>query len=281
MANINGGLSGAGQGAAAGSAFGPWGALAGGLIGGATGLMSDSPADIAKRAGRDYKNAVNTATNEYSAQANQILSPLANLANRADYTGDFDSYLSALRSSNPSQYNVTAGTLKAENPLDNVSSFLDPSLKYQKEQATKSVQESAAGQGGLFSGAAGQAISNETRKISETGWNDAYNKANAAAQRQNDLVSQQQALNLSAASQNLQNAQTGLSNLGTAYNTSVSPLQGLMDAQLGIAGTQYNTKTGVAGSTYQQNLAAANSQESPLSGLTSLVGTAGKLWGNK
>ena len=281
MANINGGLSGAGQGAAAGSAFGPWGALAGGAIGGVTGLMSDSPADIAKQAGRDYKNAINTATNEYSATANQILSPLANLANRSDYTVDFDSYLSALRSSNPSQYNIESAKLTAENPLDNVSKYLDPSLEYQMQQASKSVQESAGGQGGLFSGAAGQAISNATQKIAETGWNYAYNKANDAAKRQNDLIAQQQALNLSAAGQNLQNAQTGLSNLGTAYNTSVSPLQGLMDAQLGIAGTQYNAKTGAAGSTYQQNLAAANSQESPLSGLTSLVSTAGKLWGNK
>ena len=57
-----------------------------------------------------------------------------------------------------------------------VNDFLDPSIAYQQEQASKAIQSGAAASNSLLSGAAQKALSDRAQQIGEQGYADAYQR---------------------------------------------------------------------------------------------------------
>lgn len=224
MANLSGGLTGAANGAAAGSSFGPWGALIGGGIGGIAGLLQD---DGTGKAIGDYQTKMAQAANQYQSSQRGVLDPYADLYTPQGVKSSLDTYTSALSGTNPTQYAVeqSMGKQSAVDPLANWQDYLDPSLEYQQESARKNVEESAAGQGGLYSGAAAREIASDVADIASTGYNTAMANARQNAIDQNAVDTQNLQNAMSAGNYNVGLGQTRLGNLGAAYNTQ----QGLMD----------------------------------------------------
>lgn len=123
-----------------------------------------------------------------------------------------------------------------------VQDFMDPSLQFQQDQARRSIEQSAVGQGGLMSGATAKALQDRAQNIGQMGYQQAFqNMQGDRAQKyqmyQNRLnqvnqMNQQRLQNLA----NLAGRQTGLGQYGT----------------LGQAGAQQFATGGQAGALGQE-----------------------------
>ena len=143
------------------------------------------------------------------------------------------------------QYKTQAAQLQTGNVLGDVESYLDPSIAYQQEQAQKGVEASAAGRGGLFSGAAGQEIADKTRRMAEQDWGQAYDRANAAQQTANQTALQQQQAQQSAGQYNLGMDTSRLGAQEKAYSAMLEPMGAYSQALMDTAGTMYGSQTGL------------------------------------
>lgn len=220
-------LGGATTGAAAGSTFGPWGALAGGALGGLTGFLQDDPAALRREDIDEYKKQMGTAQDGYQTAQKDVLGQYGALYTPQGVKGSLDQYAGALETANPEQYAVSQnlGAQNAVNPLDTWQQFLDPSIKYQQESARKNVEESAAGQGGLYSGAAAREIASDVADVASTGYQTALQNDRQNAMDQNAVATQNLQNQMAAGNYNVGLGQTNIGNLGTSYGVQ----QGIMD----------------------------------------------------
>jgi hypothetical protein len=104
-------------------------------------------------------------------------------------TGQFvDSMTPYLNSGNnaniKNQQGMTAANFSGFDVLGDVNQYLDPSLNHQIETSTGQLQNAFGTRGSLFSGAAGNAISENARQQAEQGWGDAFARATGARQQQ-------------------------------------------------------------------------------------------------
>lgn len=182
---------------------------------------------------------------EYQGSINKALDPYNKLSDVEGAVNAQKAYVGGLQNLDTDQYKVGTAQLDTGNALGDVNSFLDPSIKYQQEAAQKAVESSQAGKGGLFSGAAGQSISNATQKIAEQGWSDAYDRANSAKAQSNALKAQQQQLGQSAGTYNLGLDTAGINAQGQAYNTLMEPISTVAQTQMDTAGTMYGSRSGM------------------------------------
>ena len=203
-------------------------------------LFGTSDTAISDAAGRQGKYDT-----EYQGNINTALTPYTEMADTGAAKGAMGAYVSGLQGLDTDQYKTTAATLDTGNALGDVGSFLDPSIKYQQEAAQKAVESSQAGKGGLFSGAAGQSISNATQKIAEQGWGDAYTRANQSQQQANQARLQQQQAAQSAGTYNLGMDTTGIEAQGQAYQTLMEPISTVAQTQMDTAGTMYGSRSGM------------------------------------
>lgn len=201
------------------------------------GTSGDAISDAAGRQGK-YDT-------EYEGKVNAALAPYSEMADTGAAKSAMGAYVGGLQGLDTDQYKTTAATLDTGNVLGDVGSFLDPSIKYQQEAAQKAVESSQAGKGGLFSGAAGQSISNATQKIAEQGWGGAYTRANQAQQQANQAKLQQQQAAQSAGTYNLGMDTTGINAQGQAYNTLMEPISTVAQTQMDTAGTMYGSRSGM------------------------------------
>ena len=114
--------------------------------------------------------------------------------------------------------------------------FLDPSMDFQIEEASKAVQASGANRGKLFSGATGKAISDRAQNIAETGYRDALQTAMADrgfqyGQFSDDINRDRDAIDFQANQQ-----QRLIDNLGNVSNIG-------MEAMIGQAGNLSTIKS--------------------------------------
>lgn len=191
----------------------------------------------------------------YEDKVTGALQPYDQLSDLQGATEAQKAYTSGLMNLDTDQYKTQAAQLNTGNALGDVNSFLDPSLGYQMENATKQVESSQAGKGGLFSGAAGQSISNATQKIAEQGWGDAYTRANQALQQSNQAKLQQQQAGQSAGTFNLGLDTTGLEAKGQAYNTLMDPINTRAQGMMDMAGTTYGSQSGMSQQQMQGQMA--------------------------
>lgn len=265
MANWNAGLQGAASGAAAGSAFGHLGAAIGGVGGGILGLMQNDPAAQRRRAVRDYQTASEQAANQYAGSQKNILGDYGSLWDLEGVQGAKQGYTSAL-GQDANQYGVDqwmgSGTYTPATAM--VSDYMDPSLDYQQQQVRKNIEESAAGQGGLYSGAAAREIASAVADQASQGWQQALQNAQNEQSRANQV-----------SSQNLQNAMAA-----GQYNV------GLQDTNLGRAGTQYGLErdlmdTELTGQADLNKMLYSNQMAQNQTALQSALGESGgeDIWG--
>ena len=211
------------------------------------GTADSAASDAAKRqAGidRTYTDAVTGALDPY----NQLSDVDAAKTTR-------DAYVGGLSGLNTDQYRTQAAQLNTGNALGDVDAFMDPSLNYQMENATKQVESSQAGKGGLFSGAAGKSIAGATQKIAEQGWGDAYSRANSALQQSNQAKLQQQQAGQSAGTYNLGLDTTGLQAKGQAYDTLMEPINTKAQGTMDMAGSLYGSQSGMSQQQMQGQMA--------------------------
>ena len=278
MANVSQALNQGAQGAVAGSSFGPVGAVAGGVLGTAMGLFGDDPAELARKAQERATKMQKLIDEGYTKEVAETMAPYKDLVDAGKIKESMGTYTDSLTSNNPLDFAVDAKdyTQVATNPLDNLNDFLDPSIKYQQDTARKQVEESAANKGGLFSGAAGQEISNVTGKIAEQGWGDAYNKSRGQVMDTNAVMGAN--FNQGVTGANLSGNLLGQrnANLGQAYETNRNPLDTLTNVNLGVSDKMYNSRTGVNQQNLGTNMALAN-QPTAWDNIVSGVNTASQM----
>lgn len=260
-------LSGAASGAAAGSALGPWGALAGGVLGGALGGLSTSPEEAQKRAMSNYQGQMANAMGQYQSSQQAALQPYSSLYTPEGVSASKTAYTSAAGAANPSQYAVDQGTGNQQytSALDSWEKYLDPSISLQQEAARKNVEESAAGQGGLYSGAAAREIAQDTADIASQGYQQALQNAASEETRKNQAATQNLQNQMAAGNYNVGLGQTNLSNLKDVYGTEREAMDAYTSGLSDLNKSLYSGQT-----------AAANAA------LQSALGTSGgtDVWGN-
>ena len=261
-------FGGATSGAAAGGTVGGGlGALAGGALGGVSGLLGNDPEAARKKALKDYQAQMGQAQQQYQTAQGDVVGQYGDLYTPQGVSSSLGKYTAGLEGANPEQYQVSQnlGAQTSVNPLGSWKEYLDPSIAYQQESARKSVEESAAGQGGLYSGAAAREIASDTADIASQGYQTALQNARQNSLDMNAVATQNLQNQMAAGNYNSNLAQTGLANLGTSYATQ----QGLMDTHLG--GLSDLNKTALSS---QQ--AAANV------GLQGALGSSGgsNMWGD-
>ena len=196
-------LQGAGQGAAAGSAFGPWGAVVGGVGGGVLGAFQDDPAEIRRRMMQDYQDQISQATGRYGTGVDGVKQGYNELGGLTNTLESQKAYQGALGNLDPTKYNVNAPKFDTTNTLGVVNDYLDPSMNLAIKEAGDQIQASAAGRGGLYSGATGTALSQSAADTASKYWGQAFDRAQGELNRGNAITGQQFDADMTAGKYNL------------------------------------------------------------------------------
>lgn len=224
-----------------------------------------------------YNKQLTNAATQYGQSVDTAMSPFAALARQTDLSQAQQNYLNQLSGFDASKYQVNAGDYNISAPdvsAATVQSYLDPSIDYQINKANQATMSSAANRGSLFSGATGNAISENARQAAQTGWENAFDKARQAGLDVNSATQSNLANQFAANKANVDMYNNQLANAGTAYQTVMSPFEQLANANLAKAGTMYNTATTAAGNQYTT---AAN-QPSPFQQFTNIASGVGKVY---
>lgn len=251
-------ISNTGSGAATGgSVGGPWGALAGGTIGALNGIFGEDEDAARKRAQKEYNKKMTEAGTAYTSAQGEVLGGYRDLYTPEGVKSAKEGYTTALTESDPSKYAINAGDYQStyKDPLSSWKDYLDPSIAYQQEAARKNVEESSAGLGGLYSGAAAREIASDTAKIAEQGYSDAYEKARQAGLDVNDIAGENFTRGVTAGNYNLNLDQTGIENKGLVYDAEREPMDIASAGQSDLNKTQYDAATGMASTNLGGNLA--------------------------
>lgn len=283
MSKLNNTVGGAAQGASAGAAFGPWGAAAGGALGGVLGFMGEDPEKKRRRAVNRYGNALTSATGEYTDAQGKVLQNYDDLWSQEGVSAAKTAYTDAASSANPEQWQVAqgAGAQTYTDAKDMAQSYLDPSIAYQQEAARKNVEESAAGQGGLYSGAAAREIAADTAKIAETGWQTAFQNAASEQTRANTVATQGQTNAMNAGQYNSDLTQTNLGNMKDVYGTEREVMDLWSGGQSDLNKTQLSTQQQIANAKLQQALGSSSGQDvwGTINNAAGAAKTIKSLWG--
>lgn len=250
-------VSNAGSGAATGGAVGgPWGAAIGGGLGVVNGLFGKDPEAARKKAQKEYNKKMTEAGKTYAEGQGEILSGYKDLYTPEGVRSAKEGYTTALTESDPSKYAINAGDYQStyKDPLGSWKDYLDPSIEFQQESARKNVEESAAGEGGLYSGAAANEIATNVASIAEKGYSDAYEKARQAGLDVNDITGENFERSLQSGDFNLRLDQTGIKNKGTSYDVERELMDTVSGGQSDLNKTQYDAATGMAGTNLSGNL---------------------------
>lgn len=203
------------------------------------GTADDAYSDAAKRQ-EEYNK-------QYQSSVTQALSPYQTLSDVGQTKDLQQQYISSLTGLNPSQYKTEAPTYDMSSATEaEIQAQIDPAVAYQKEEARKGLEATAAGKGGLFSSGLGKSVATSDEQLSAQARAKAQADVIAEKNRLNQIRQQQFGSGMQAGTYNLGLDTTGSQALGTAYGTMMEPLgiysQGLMD----MAGTQYGAQTGLS-----------------------------------
>jgi len=138
-------------------------------------------------------------------------------------------WLSSVKDSASKDYSVDSSKLENYDYRKSVSDFLDPNADYNIGHATKAAQNSLAGQGGLFSGGAGEQLAATASEKAADLYKDAQQQYNAEKNfdygKLTDSLDLEQSNNQTAMTQ----ANNNVSNLGSIANEYLSSTQNTSD----------------------------------------------------
>jgi len=268
-------ISNVSSGAATGASVGgPWGALIGGAGGLVASAFGSDPEEERRKAQAAYEAQMRAAGKTYTDSQGQIIAGYQGLQDPNSVKQSLEGYTGALESANPEQYKINAGDYQStyKDPLASWQSYLDPSIAYQQESARKNIEESAAGQGGLYGGAAAREIASDTAKIAEQGYQDAYDRARQAGMDVNDITGENFTRGINAGNYNVNLAQTDIDNMGTAYGVRRDIMDTVAGGQSDLNKTQFDLNTGIA----QTNLTGDLGNSGGPSTWDSIIGGVGQ-----
>lgn len=199
-------------------------------------------------AGQDAANRQRAIMGEYQGAVSGALSPYESLSSVGQAQGAQSALLQALQGSNPMQYSVDPRAYAQSAPdvsAGAVRSFLDPAMDYEMQQAQGAIEESAAGRGGLFSGAAGRELQQARQGLARTGWSNAFDRARTAGLDANAARQGTFGQLLGAGQFNSGLMAQRLGNLGSAYNTTMAPINMLAQNRMDMANTMLGAQTGL------------------------------------
>ena len=225
-----------------------------------------------------YNKSLTSAGQQYGQAVDQAMSPFAALASQSNLPQAQQDYLYQLKGYNGSDYQTDASKYQMTAPdvsASTVQSYLDPSIDYQINKANQQTMQSATNQGSLFSGNTGNKLMSNAREAAQTGWENAYNKTRQAGLDVNNVTQSNLSNQMLSNKTNADLYGTQLANAGNAYQTVMSPFEQLAQANLGKAGTMYNTATTAAGNTF----AAKAGEKSPFEQLVNIGQGAAKIYG--
>lgn len=277
-------LGGAASGAAAGSAIMPgWGTLIGGAAGGLMGAFQDDPEAARKAAVSDYQGQMKSAMDTYTGSQGKVLQNYDDLWDLNEVKGAKTAYTSAASSANPEQWQVDqhAGAQTYTDAKDMAQSYLDPSIKLQQEAARKNVEESAAGQGGLYSGAAAREIAADTADIAAKGWQQAFENAASEQTRANTATTQTQQNAIQAGRYNSDLTQTDIANKKDVYGTEREVMDLWSSGQSDLNKTLYGGQTSAAQTALQAGLGESGGNDlwGDIAGAAGAAKSIKSLWG--
>ena len=283
MGKLNNVVGGAAKGASAGSVAGPWGAAAGGALGGALGFMGEDPEKKRRAAVNRYGNALTSATGEYTDAQGKVLQNYDDLWSQEGVSSAKTAYTDAASSANPEQWQVDqgAGAQSYTDAKDMAQAYLDPSIKLQQEAARKNVEESAAGQGGLYSGAAAREIAQDTADIAAKGWQQAFENAASEQTRANTATTQTQQNAIRAGQYNSDLTQTDIANKKDVYGVEREVMDLWSSGQSDLNKTNLSTQQQIANAKLQQALGSSSGQDvwGTINNAAGAAKTIKSLWG--
>lgn len=127
-------------------------------------MEADQAGNIATESGRIQRQALEQAQQGYG-QAYQ------------DISGMYDPYMqagsTALSSLAGGDFSTPVGEFQFQG---DISQYLDPSMAYQQEQASRALQQSALGQGNLLSGGTAKALQAQAQQMAQQDYANAFNR---------------------------------------------------------------------------------------------------------
>lgn len=166
-----------------------------------------------------------------------------------------------------------------------VSKFLDPSIAFQQKAMSDAVQQSAAAQGGLMSGATLKALQENAAGLASQDYGNAFNRSLAARDRGYGAYMDRFKASTDAADQMMENLGALARQSGTAREKQYGVRQNMYDAKGARTNLGMNTLLSKAGvnadrATSMGNIDAANWQLGA-DVLGSGLGALGKMYGGK
>ena len=214
----------------------------------------------------------NNIDNDYSENITAIANQYKNIGSGVNQNQLFKDYIGGLKNTDMTSFNVdpTAyqGDYTGESTLASVGDYLDPYMDYSIGKANDAISGAAANKGGLFSGATGQAISDNSTEMAKKYWEDAYNRANASNMQEDTTKNTNFNQALNASQLNAGNTNMNNTNAGLAYQTSMDPMDTYAQMLSDMYGTKFQSQTNLNMGEMQNQMAD-----------TGLLGSAGDLVG--
>lgn len=138
-------------------------------------------------------------------------------------------WLSSVKDAATKDYSVDTSALENYDYGKSVSDFLDPNADYTIGQATKAAQNSLAGQGGLFSGGAGEQLAATASEKAAELYKDAQQQYNTEKNFDYSKLKDTLGLEQSNEQTAMQQANNNVSNLGNVANEYLSSKQNTSD----------------------------------------------------
>ena len=193
------------------------------------------------------KDRQNTIEDDYTKNITDIANQYKNIGSGVNQNQLLKDYVSGLQNTDTTKFNVdpTAyqGDYTGASTLASVNDYLNPSMDFAIQKANDAISGTAANKGGLFSGATGQAISDNSTKMAQEYWDEAYKLANAANIQEDTTKNTNFDQALNASKLNASNATANNANLGLAYNASMDPMDTYAQLLADMYGTKFQSQT--------------------------------------
>lgn len=204
----------------------------GGIISGVTDFLGLTNEKGKKKAYDNAKSTLQDTLAQSGQTYAQILESIKgtgqNLQNQLGGSASVSDWINSIKEAGNKDYSVDSSKVSDFDWDKTVSDYLDPNASYMINQATQAAQNTLAGQGGLFSGGAGQQLQAVASDKARELYGDAQEQMNK--EKSFDYSKLLDELNIDIGNVNREQNQdtaysSNLGNVANAYQTSVSDTQ--------------------------------------------------------
>lgn len=139
--------------------------------------------------------------------------------------------------------NVSSPTLDMTGAQQNVNQFLDPSMQYAMDKSRQQIEATAAGKGGLYSGATGNKVMQNAADYALKDWGNAFDRSQGELNRLNQTRGQQQGLDIDAGNFNTNQYLTDVGLNTSALGVQMEPLDTVTQGKIDVLNTMLGGDT--------------------------------------